>query len=112
MGSGFAKKKKQARAFQEQLTKMQSELQEQMQKTEVVGTAGNGLVTIVLSGEYEMKSISIKPDCIDKEDAEGLQDLIQAAYNDAAAKLQEQQKVDMPQMPGMPGGLQNMFGLT
>lgn len=110
MGTGFAKKKKQARALQEQLTKMQSDLQDQMQKTEVIGTSGNGLVTLVLSGEYEMKSIVIKPDCIDKEDIEGLQDLIKAAYNQAAKQLLDQQNAEMPKMPN---GLPNlgMFGL-
>lgn len=110
MGSGFAKKKKQARALQEQLTMMQSQLQDQMQKTEAVGTAGNGLVTLVLSGEFDLKSITIKPECVDPEDVEGLQDLIKAAYNDASKKLQEQQKNEMPKMPG---GMSNlgMFGM-
>lgn len=109
MGSGFAKKKKHARELQEQLTKMQSQLQDQMQKTEVTGSAGNGLVTVILSGEYDMKSIAIKPDCVDPEDVEGLQDLVKAAYTDAAKKLHDMQKTDMPQIPGMPN--LGMFGL-
>ena len=101
MGSGFAKKKKQAKALQEQLTQMQS----QMQKTEAVGSAGNGLVTLVLTGEHELKSITIKPECVDAEDIEGLQDLIKAAYADATAKLTSQS-------PKMPAGLpdMSMFG--
>lgn len=86
MGTGFAKKKKQARLMQDQLRKMQ----EQMQHTEVVGTAGNGLVTITLSGEEELKSIVIKPECVDPEDVEGLQDLIKAAHKDAMTKLKAQ----------------------
>ena len=68
MGSGFAKKKKQARALQEKF----SEIQSQMQKTEAIGTAGNGLVTLTLTGEHEMKSLIIKPECVDPEDVEGL----------------------------------------
>ena len=66
------------------------QFQDQMQKTEAVGTAGNGLVTITLSGNHEMKRITIKPECVDPEDVEGLQDLIKAAYNDAKQKLETQ----------------------
>ncbi len=95
MGSGFAKKKKQAKALQEQFSKMQ----EQIKTAEAVGTAGNGLVTITLSGENDLKSIKIKPECVDPEDIEGLEDLIKAAYNDAAAKIKSQ---TTPSMPGMP----------
>lgn len=100
MGSGFSKRKKQARAMQEQLTKMQSK----MQDLEVVGTAGNGLVTITLSGEHEIKHVKIKPECVDAEDIEGLEDLIKAAFNDASEKLKSQQMPEMPSgFPSMPG---------
>ena len=84
MGTGFSKKKKQAKMLQSQLTQMQS----QMQNTEVTGTAGNGLVSITLNGDNDLKSIVIKPDCVDPEDVEGLQDLIKAASNDAKNKAQ------------------------
>lgn len=96
MGTGFAKKKKQARMMQDQLKKFQ----EQMQNSEVTGSAGNGLVTITLSGEHEIKKIVIKPDCVDPEDIEGLQDLIKAAHNDATQQLRQQ----TPEM-GDPGNL-------
>lgn len=104
MGTGFSKKKKQAKMLQEQFSQMQSKMQE----TEVVGTAGNGLVTLTLSGDHELKTIKIKPDCVDPEDIEGLEDLIKAAYNDARNKLQSQ--TPSPQMPGGMPDL-SMFGL-
>lgn len=94
MGSGFAKQKKQAKLLQEQMMQMQS----QMQKTEVTGTAGNGLVSITLSGEHEMKAVKIKPECVDPEDIEGLEALVKAAYADACKKLQDQ-------TPKLGGGL-------
>jgi DNA-binding YbaB/EbfC family protein len=97
MGSGFSKKKKQAKLFQEQISKMQT----QMKDTEVTGTAGNGLVTLILSGENDLKSIKIKPECVDSEDIEGLETLIKAAYNDANQKLKSQQIEGMPGMPDM-----------
>ncbi len=102
MGTGFSKKKKEARAFQEQITKMQS----QLKSTEVVGSAANGLVTMTLSGEGDLKSIKIKPECVDPEDVEGLETLIKAAYEDAQKKLQSQQSLPPGMsglMPGFPG---------
>lgn len=98
MGSGFARRKKQARMIQEQFSK----LQEQLKETRVSGTAANGLVTITLSGDHEMVDIKIKPECVDPEDIEGLEDLIRVAYGEASKKLQD----DSP-LNGMPnfGGL-------
>lgn len=86
MGSSFSKMKKQARQLQQQIEKMQ----EEMQTLEVKGSAGNGLVELTLSGDNKLKSISIKPECVDPEDVEGLQDLIQAAFEDAQTKIQKQ----------------------
>lgn len=99
MGTGFSKKKKQARMLQEQLGQMQN----QMQSLEVEGSAGNGLVTLTLNGDNELKRLKIKPECIDPEDADGLETLIKAAYNDAMQKLKEQQSKNIPRLPpGMP----------
>lgn len=97
MGSGFSKMKKQARAMQEQYEKMR----EDMKATEATGTSGNGLVTIVLNGEKEMKKIQIKPECVDPSDIEGLEDLIKAAYNDASKKIDAESPENTLTMPGM-----------
>ena len=99
MGTGFSKKKKQAKLLQDQLSRMQT----QMNQVEVMGTSGNGLVTVTLNGENELKQIKIKPECVDPEDIEGLEDLIKAAYSDSLKKLKEQQSQNIPKMPpGMP----------
>lgn len=92
MGSGFSKMKKQARMMQEQF----SQMKEKLQDTLVEGSAGNGLVTVTLNGEKEMKKIAIKPECVNPNDIEGLQDLILGAYEDAAAKLASQSSASMP----------------
>ncbi len=108
MGTGFNKRKKQAKAMQEQMMQMQS----QMKNMEATGSAGNGLVEITINGDNEMKKVRIKPDCVDPEDVEGLEDLITAAYNDANKKLKEQSSSmmgGMGDMGGM-GGLGGMFG--
>lgn len=97
MGTGFAKKKKQAKMLQEQFSKMQTQLKE----TEVTGTAGNGLVSLTLNGEHELKQIKIKPECVDPEDVEGLEDLIKAAYGDALNKLKSETSQDIPGLPDL-----------
>ena len=85
MGSGFSKLKKQRKQFENQLSKLQAELD----VSEFEGTAGNGLVKVLLNGQKELKSITIQPECVDREDIEGLQDLIQAAFKDASDKLEK-----------------------
>lgn len=99
MGSGFAKKKKEAKLMQQQF----SQLQEKMSNMEVVGSAGGGLVSITLTGDGDMKSIKIKPDCVDKDDIDGLELLIKSAHTDAQKKLKD----NAPQ--GM-AGLEGLFG--
>lgn len=111
MGSGFSKKKKQAKMLQEQFSKLQSELQNQ----EVTGTSGNGLVTVSMTGDGDLKQIKIKPECVDPEDVEGLEVLIKAAFLDAAekSKAQTQGLPGMQGMPGLPQGFPSLgnFGL-
>jgi nucleoid-associated protein EbfC len=98
MGSGYAKKKKEAKMFQQKFKEMQDKLKDE----KATGTAGNGLVTVTLNGEHEMTELKIKPECVDPDDIEGLEDLIRAAYNDAAKKLEKSSLSDMG-MPGMGG---------
>jgi DNA-binding YbaB/EbfC family protein len=107
MGTGFAKKKKQAKMLQEQLMQMQ----EQMKSTSAEGSAGNGLVTLTLNGDHEMTDLKIKPDCVDPEDIEGLEDLIRAAYADALSKLKD--NGGMPDMGalGAMGGMPDLSSL-
>lgn len=104
MGTGFSKKKKQAKLLQQQF----SQLQDQMQHTECVGSAGNGLVTITLTGDGEMKNIKIKPDCVDPDDIEGLETLIKAAHQDAQNKVKGQ---GIPNIPGLPTNLPGLGSL-
>lgn len=90
MGSGFSKMKKQAKLLQEQMEKEK----ERLKSLEVQGSAGNGLVSLVMTGEKRIKSLTINPECVDPEDLEGLQDLIIAAQEDALIKVEEQENSD------------------
>ncbi len=101
MGSGFTKMKKQRRQREEQLQL----LQETLKNKSTVGQSGNGLVTVTLSGERSLKEIKIKPECVDPQDVEGLQDLILAAFQDAEKKSEE----NSSSLPGMPAGFSLPF---
>ena len=73
--------------FKKGMMNQLSKIREQMQQTEVEGEAGNGLVKITLNGERQLKGIKIKPECVDPDDTEALEDLVTAAYSDALEKL-------------------------
>jgi DNA-binding YbaB/EbfC family protein len=103
MGSGYSKMRKQAKLMEQQLETMRSE----MKSKQVTGSSGNGLVTVVLNGEKELLEIKIKPECVDVNDLEGLQDLIKAACDDAHSKLSD----DPMSSLSLPGGMPNLpFG--
>ena len=93
MGSGFSKMKKQMRMMQDQVGQMKDSLQ----TIKIQGTSGNGLVTVTINGEKELKNITIKPECV--SDIEGLQDLIIAAFEDASRKLESEQQSGSPKLP-------------
>ncbi|QGF25062.1 YbaB/EbfC family nucleoid-associated protein [Raineyella fluvialis] len=79
----------QAQAMQAQVQQAQAELA----VTSISGSAGGGLVTVVMTGSGEVTSVSIKPEACDPEDTESLGDLIVAALRDAnnqAAALAQQ----------------------
>ena len=74
--------------------KMQQQMlkiQEGLAKETVETTAGGGAVTVTITGQLKVQSIKIKPEVIDPDDAEILEDLVLAAVNDAIAKSQELQ---------------------
>ena len=100
MGSGFSKMKKQARMMQEQMAQAKSK----MESTLVEGSAGNGLVKVTLNGSKDLKKIKIDPEVL--SDAEGLEDLIIGAFEDAASKIESEGSGGMPNL----GGMANLFG--
>jgi len=96
---------KQAQQFQAKIAKLQEELGEKTVET----TAGGGMVTVTASGKQEIVSIRIDPEVVDPEDVEMLQDLIQAAVNDALNRAKEMVNEEMGKLtsglnlPNIPG---------
>ncbi|GAB6928108.1 YbaB/EbfC family nucleoid-associated protein [Paenibacillus sp. JCM 10914] len=87
---------KQVKKMQEQMLKAQEEL---ATKT-VEGSSGGGVVTVEVSGHKQILSINIKPEAVDPDDVEMLQDLIMTAVNDALAKAEEIANADMGKFTG------------
>lgn len=85
-----------------QAAQMQERIQKQAAEMRVEGTAGGGMVTVVMDGGKQLHSIKIDPDCVSKDDVEMLQDLIVAAVSDAQRKVDEEMK---KQLGGMMGGM-------
>lgn len=72
-----------------QAKEMQERLQKESAEMRVEGSSGGGMVSVTLDGAKNMVSVVIAPEVVDKEDVQMLQDLIQAAFNDASAKVDE-----------------------
>ena len=85
-----------------QAAQMQERLQKQMADMRVEGTAGGGMVTVVINGAKQVQKLTIDPDCVSKDDVEMLQDLIVAALADAQRKVDDELS---KQMGGLMGGL-------
>ncbi|MHB8095311.1 MAG: YbaB/EbfC family nucleoid-associated protein [Candidatus Aminicenantales bacterium] len=68
---------------------MQERLQKEMAEMRVEGTSGGGVVTVVLDGQKHLISLRLDPEVVNRDEADMLQDLIIAAFNDAASKVDE-----------------------
>ncbi|WP_170005874.1 YbaB/EbfC family nucleoid-associated protein [Bacillus fonticola] len=94
---------KQMQKMQKQMTKAQEELGEKR----LEGTAGGGMVKVIVSGHKEVLDVVIDPEAVDPEDVEMLQDLVLAATNDAMKQADELTNSTMGQftkgmnLPGM-----------
>ena len=93
---------RQAQRMQAQLQKIQEELETMT----VEGSAGGGVVKVVMTGKQVVESVTIEPEAA--EDVELLQDLVAAAFNDATEKTQE---LAASKMSVITGGM-NIPGLT
>ena len=81
-----------------QMQKMQKEMgqaQEELNNTEFVGQASDEMVVVTMTGDKKMKDIAIKPEALDPEDPDMLQDLIIMAVNEAMGNIDQQTQVKM-----------------
>ena len=93
--TNFSEMLSKAKAMQEKM----KEVQDQIKKMEVEGVSGGSLVKVILSGDYELKSIKIS-DAAKKENQEIINDLIIAAYNNAKENLKKKSAEELSKVAG------------
>ena len=101
-GANMQQLARQAQKLQQQMTKMQEELDAR----EFEATSGGGMVTAKVNGKRELLAISIKPEAVDPDDVEMREDMVMAAVNEAlrtAAETVEREMGKLTGGMGMPG---------
>ena len=102
MGGNMQQLARQAQKLQQQMTKMQEELEAR----EYEVTSGGGMVTAKVNGKKELLELTIKPEAVDPDDVELLQDMVLAAVNEAIKQADETVEREMGKLTGglgMPG---------
>ncbi len=100
-GANLNQLMKQAQKMQAEMAKAQEEIKE----TVVEASAGGGVVTVRVNGDHHIEALTIKPEAVDPDDVELLQDLITVAINDAMTQLEE---ASSSKMSGITGGIGNL----
>jgi nucleoid-associated protein EbfC len=98
---------RQVQKMQEDMAKAQDELKHET----VEASAGGGMVTVKVSGELELLELRIDPEAVDPEDVELLQDMVQAAVNEAVRSAQELAANKLGAVTGGLGGAGGLGGL-
>ena len=96
MGGNMQQLARQAQKLQQQMTKMQEELEER----EYEATAGGGVVTARVNGKKELVALTIKPEAVDPDEVEMLQDTVMAAINEALRTATETSEREMGKLTG------------
>ncbi|MGI6678005.1 MAG: YbaB/EbfC family nucleoid-associated protein [Dehalobacterium sp.] len=96
MGGNMQKMMKQVQKMQADMAR----LQEELALKEIEASAGGGMVTVKANGKQEIVSIGIKPEAVDPDDVEMLEDIILAAVNEALRLSQEMVAAEMNKITG------------
>ncbi|OQY19438.1 MAG: YbaB/EbfC family nucleoid-associated protein [Desulfobacteraceae bacterium 4572_35.1] len=96
MAKGLGNMMKQAQQMQQKMERVQAE----MEKKEVEGSAGGGMVTAVVNGKQQVLSVKIDPSAVDPQDVDMLQDLILVAVNEGIRQSQDLMQQEMSKLTG------------
>ncbi|MEX2199981.1 MAG: YbaB/EbfC family nucleoid-associated protein [Dongiaceae bacterium] len=84
----------------QQMQQRMAELQEELEKIEITGSAGGGMVQVTMTGKGMLRSVRIDPKLVVPSEAEMLEDLIVAAGNDAKTKVEAHMQEEMQKVTG------------
>ncbi len=96
----------------QQMQAKMAEMQEALDKVELTGVSGGGMVEVTLTGKGEMRKVKIDPALVDKDEIEVLEDLIAAAHTDAKGKVEAHAAEEMSKITGgiqLPPGMKLPF---
>lgn len=96
-GANMNQLMRQAQKMQEEMARAKRELEE----SEFTSSVGGGMVEVKMMGTREMKSIKFKPEVVDPEDIEMLEDLVVSAVNDCLGQIARKESESMPSVPGI-----------
>ena len=99
MGGGGGSMQKQLQQMQAMQRKMEM-LQAEIEAKEITTTAGGGAVTVTVSGKKEITKLELKPEIVDADDIEMLQDLIMVAVNEGIRQVEELANSEMGKLTG------------
>lgn len=94
----------------QQLQARMSDAQEKLREITVTGSAGGDMVRIDLTGEFLVTKVTISPEAVDPDDLAMLEDLVLAAFSDAAYKVRERIQQEMSSVTGGLNLPPNLFG--
>lgn len=95
-GGSMQKQLQQMQAMQRKMEALQAEIEEK----EMTTTAGGGAVTVTVNGKKEITSLQLKPEIVDPDDIEMLQDLIMVAVNEGIRQIEEMSNAEMSKLTG------------
>ena len=105
-GNNMQKLMQQAQAMQREMEKEQSAISEKVFES----TAGGGAVRVEMTGEKKIQTLEIKPEVVDPDDVEMLQDLVMAAVNEAIRQIEDLEETEMNSITGGLGAMGGGFG--
>jgi len=91
-GANMQQLMRQAQKMQEDMTR----IREEIDATEYTSSVGGGMVEVTIYGNKTVKSVKIKPEVVDPEDVEMLEDLVASAIGDALAKIADDERNKLP----------------
>ena len=102
---------KKLQQMQQKLQEQMGNVQEQMAAETVEASSGGGAVTVVVNGNQEVMSVKVRPDAVDPDDLEMLEDLLKAAVNAALDKSRDVRQKAMGRVTGgmLPPGMSLPF---
>jgi len=95
-GGNMQKQLQQMQAVQRKMELLQAEIEAK----ELTTTAGGGAVSVTISGKKEITKLELKPEIVDPDDIEMLQDLIMVAVNEGIRQIEEMSNAEMSKLTG------------